>query len=129
LQRKDFEALVIAPAGRAADLADLLDLDLATERVAGAVTSLGGDEAVPAAVAEVLAGSPDSWRRHARLEVDGIAVDWWVDETGQAHAVTAAGLARALAWAAGSWPSRFVVAAVLADGRSTSAVVADAAFD
>jgi hypothetical protein len=129
LQRNDFEALVIAPAGRAADLADLLDLDLATERVAGAVTSAGVDETVPPVVAEVLAGAPTSWRRHARLEVDGVPVDWWVDDSGQAHAVDAPGLARALAWAAGSWSTRFVVAAVLADGASTAALVADAAFD
>jgi hypothetical protein len=129
LQRDDLTAFVIAPAGAAARLADLLDLDLATERAAAAVTSRGHDEAVPSSVTELVPGLPGRWCRHDRLEVDGVGVDWWVDDSGRPHAVGPEGLARGLAWAAGRWSSRFVLAAALADEGAVDALVVDAAFE
>ncbi|MCA1193568.1 sacsin N-terminal ATP-binding-like domain-containing protein [Saccharopolyspora sp. 6V] len=48
-------------------------------------------------------------------------VHWWVDATGAVHAErTPDGLARALAWAAGAWDSRFALAALLADPEAVT---------
>src|SRR5205085_139482 len=54
LQRDDLGGLVVAPAGRAEPLADLLDLDLASERADGRVTSHGRVVPVPDAVHALL---------------------------------------------------------------------------
>jgi hypothetical protein len=129
LQRNDCGPMVLAPSGQAAALADLLDLDLATERAAGLVTSSGTKEPVPAAVGVVLAGPAVEWFHHGALQVDGIAVDWWVDADGRLHANGPGGLSRALAWSAGRWRSRFLLDAVLTDPARTADLVADAAFD
>jgi hypothetical protein len=96
-------------------LADLLDLDLASERADGVVTSEGLAAEVPSVAATALPGVPRQWMEHEVLTVDGHAVDWWVDDDGVPHAATSDGLARALAWAAGSWASRHLLAEVLAD--------------
>ncbi len=129
LQRADLGGLVVAPAGRAAALADLFDIDLASERAAGRVTSAGSSSAVPAAVLDVLPGAPTSWVEHDLLTVDGHEVDWWVEDAGTVHAATYDGLARALAWAAGRWPGRHAVAAVLADPAAAALQAVDAAWD
>ena len=63
----------------------------------------------------VLPGATQEWVEHDVLTVDGHEVDWWVDDDGRAHAATADGLARALAWAAGPWSARFLVAEVLGE--------------
>ena len=60
--------------------------------------------------------APRIWWEHDELRVDGVEVEWWVDEAG-VHAVTTAGLAAGLAQATGQWPRRWVVEAVLADER------------
>ncbi|MGL5858333.1 MAG: sacsin N-terminal ATP-binding-like domain-containing protein [Angustibacter sp.] len=114
-QRTDLGDLVLAPAGRAQRLADLLDLDLASDRADGRPDAPGVAVPVPTVVRQVLAGAAQSWREHDDLTVDGQSVEWWVDVDGIAHAATTEGLARALSWAAGDWPARHRVAAVLAD--------------
>ncbi|GAA4360281.1 sacsin N-terminal ATP-binding-like domain-containing protein [Angustibacter luteus] len=118
LQRGDLGGLVVAPFDRAPALADLLDLDLAGERADGAVTSAGSRADVSDVVRALLPTAPRTWVEHDALTVDGHAVDWWVDVDGAAHAATSDGLARALAWAAGAWSARYLLAEVLADPGS-----------
>ena len=76
----------------------------------------GGTPApVPAAVRAVLLGAPTSYRSHDELVVGGREVDWWLDRDGTVRASTVVGLARAVAWAAGAWALRSLVAEVLTD--------------
>jgi hypothetical protein len=120
LQRTDLGGLVVAPSELAEGLADLLDLDLASEVAAGRITSSGVEADLPPAALGVLqdngsARSPVTrWVEHDDLLVDGVPVDWWVVD-GVPHAATSEGLARALAWAAGAWHLRHALAALLAD--------------
>ncbi|WP_460446785.1 thioesterase domain-containing protein, partial [Angustibacter aerolatus] len=128
LQRTDLGGLVVAPARGAERLADLLDVRLASEVASGVLTSDGSRTPVPQGVRAVLPGAPTEWTEHDELQVDGHDVEWWVDDTGHPHAATLAGLARALAWAAGSWAARWTIAEVLADPASAVQVaVEDAA--
>ncbi len=129
LQRKDIGAFVIAPPTQGRALADLLDLDEPEDRVAGLVTSAGRPAEMPDDVRELLPTAPAEWFRHERLEVDEVQVEWWVDADGLPHANDPVGLALAVAWAAGRWSSRFVVAALLADPARRPELVVDAAFD
>jgi hypothetical protein len=121
LQRTDLGALVVAPSARAEALADLLDLDLASEAANGRVTSSGVEADVPREVLELVrrgggAGREPAtrWVEHDDLLVDGVPVDWWVTD-GVPHAATGEGLARALAWAVGAWHLRHALAALLTD--------------
>jgi hypothetical protein len=129
VQRPDLGGLVVAPTGAAAALADLLDLPLASDLAAGRVDHPGTTVPVPAEVHEVLRGAPRSWSEHDELLVDGCPVDWWVDDDGVPHAATADGLARALAWSAGRWDRRHLVAAVLADPDDVVRLAVEAAAD
>ena len=99
------------------------------KRAAGVVTSRGVVEPVPERVADVLPEHAGSWCRHDAVQVDGVDVDWWVDDDGHLHASGPAGLARALAWSARRWGQRFLVGAVLADAGVVDRLLADAAFD
>jgi hypothetical protein len=115
LQRADLGPALVVPADRALPLADVLDVDLASERAEGAVDGAGQVEEVSAAVRSLLPGCPLEWVSHERLTVDGAEVDWWVT-AGHApavHASTIAGLARGLALAAGRWDLRLAVEQVL----------------
>jgi hypothetical protein len=125
LQRTDLGGQVVAPLGRAEALADLLDVDLASECAAGRVTSTGVAGQVPVVVHAVLPGAVREWLEHDVLTVDGCEVDWWVDDDGRAHAATTDGLARAVAWAGGAWSARFLVAAVLGEPESVVRVLAE----
>lgn len=129
LQRNEIGPFIVAPAGSAESLADLLDVDLATDRADGLVTSQGSAEAIPTVGREMVPGGPEQWWRHEALAVDGQPVDWWVDDDGRAHARDAHGLARALAWATGRWDLRHVLAALLTEPERQAEVVLDAAFD
>ena len=127
LQRGDLGGLVVVASDQAAALADLLDLPLASELATGRVVGEGVVADVPGAVVTVLPGAPRQWHEHDRLLVDGHEVDWWV-EGGVVHAATSDGLARALAWAAGDWPARHVVAQLLAvPGDVVRLMIEDAA--
>jgi hypothetical protein len=121
LQRTDLGGLVVAPSQGAVALADLLDLDLASEAADGRITSSGVELDVPPAALELvrrngpLGREPTvRWVEHDDLRVDGARVDWWVAD-GVPHASTGEGLARALAWAAGAWHLRHALAALLTD--------------
>ncbi|WP_426565658.1 sacsin N-terminal ATP-binding-like domain-containing protein [Angustibacter sp. McL0619] len=118
LQRADVGGLVVAPSGRAHELAGLLDLDLSSERAVGAVSSPGLAADVPAVARLAVPTVPPTWVEHEVLTVDGQEVDWWVDDAGRPHASTSDGLARALAWTSGTWPARHLLAEVLADPGS-----------
>jgi hypothetical protein len=107
-------------------LADLLDLPLASEVVTGTVAGVA--EAVSwadlGAVVDAcdLAGiavPPGGPRVHDRLTVRIGLIDhdvtWWVEDE-VAHCVDSIpGLSRALAWAAGRWADRHLLAALLED--------------
>ena len=131
LQRDDVGPLLPVPPGSAVPLADLLDLDLAAERAAGVVDAGGTTQAVPGPALEVLPAAPTSWQEHDVLRVDGVEVDWWVEGDGRdgiVHAATLAGLARALAQAAGQWGRRLAVEAVLVDPAAEVSVLVEEAM-
>ncbi len=126
--------VVVAPA-LAPALADVLDLDLSSERGDGArVRSAGTPRPVPGPLREGLPGCPQRWHEHTRLELalpeDGVAsVAWWV-EGGEVHATGPVGLAAALADACGAWPRRHALARVLAAlAAEDAAAVAEAWAD
>lgn len=117
--------VILAPVDRAVDLADVLDLDLASEVVAGRVTSTGEARPVPEEVRAFLGTVPLTYLHHGELLVDGAAVEWRCT-SGQLHAATSDGLARALCWATGQWPRRHLVAALLRDPQSLPLLHAEA---
>jgi len=113
-QRDDLGPLLLVPAGVAGAVADLLDLDLASDRADGTPTgALEEPRAVLTAVATLLPGAPATWRRAADLAVDGAPVRWWLCD-GDVLAVDEVAAADGLACAAGRWELRRAVAALLA---------------
>ncbi|MEV4257333.1 hypothetical protein AB0J52_29605 [Spirillospora sp. NPDC049652] len=122
------QPLVIAAAGSAEALAELLDLPRASEEVTGEPAGPGTPTAVPAVVRAVLPDAPDTYLAHDRLVVDGVEVPWWAgdDGSGGIHAAGPSGLARALAWTVGAWPDRHLAEAVLRAPDDTPALLAEA---
>ena len=122
------QPLVLAPYQLAARLAELLDLPLASEEIAGTLDSAGERRPVPSIVAAVLPDAPSHYQAHDKLTVDGIELPWrYLD--GEIHAATPAGLASALAWQAGRWTRRHLLTALLADPDGAARVLADADLD
>ncbi len=132
-------AQVVVAAALAPVLADVLDLELSSERAEGArVRGRGVPRPVPGLVAEALPGCPPTWCEHEALLLDvtgldaAAAVSWWVQD-GEAHASGPAGLAAALAEVTGARQRRAVLAAVLAalaagdDAGAASALADEAA--
>ncbi|WP_367132852.1 hypothetical protein [Saccharothrix sp. HUAS TT1] len=117
---------VLASAGSASALAELLALPLASEEVSGAVVG-DGDEVVWSELGAVrlacdLLGVDlplGSLVVHDDLVVaaEGAehSVSWWVEEAVVHAADTPEGLARALAWTTGRWDDRHTFAALIAD--------------
>jgi hypothetical protein len=129
LQRTDLAPFVVAPdAGGAAALAGALDLPLAADLAAGEVEEDGRSVPVPDAVAALLPDAPATWCEHDELVVDGVEVDWWVEDDGRVHASTLDGLARALAYEAGAWSLRPAIAEVLLEPAALRRVLLDEAF-
>jgi hypothetical protein len=122
------QALVLAPHEQAATLADLLDLPLASEEIPGTVESSGRRAPVPSAVHAVLPAAPPAYQAHERLVVDGEEIPWRYRD-GQVHAATPEGLACGLAWAAGRWSLRHVLAGLLSAPESAGRLLADADLD
>ncbi len=120
--------LVLAPYDLAPQLADLLDVPLASEETAGEVTSAGQRRDVPGVARVVLPEAPASYYAHDKLVVDGQDVPWRYT-AGRVHARGPAGLACGLAWAAGQWPRRHLLAALLTDPGATAHLLADADLD
>ncbi|MQY09836.1 hypothetical protein ACRB68_79650 [Actinomadura sp. RB68] len=119
------QPLVIPAHGTAEHLAELLDLPLASEEVAGAVETAGEKRPVPDIVRAVLPGAPENYTAYESLVVDGVPVTWWCGG-GEPHAAGAAGLARALAWTCGAWPDRLLAEAVLRDPGRLPDLLAEA---
>ena len=122
------QPLVLVPYQHAARLADLLDLPLASEEVPGVIGSAGERRPVPGIVPEVLPGAPATYREHDSLTVDGTDVPWRY-AGGELHAATVEGLAHGLAWAAGRWHARHLLAALLISPEETARLLAEADLD
>jgi hypothetical protein len=120
--------LVLAPYYLAPQLARLLDLPLASEEVTGQVESVRQHAVVPAIVRAVLPEAPEAYYAHERLVVDGVEVPWRYTE-GAVHAAGLVGLAGGLAWAAGRWGARHLLAALLGDPAAGTRLLAEADLD
>jgi hypothetical protein len=117
------------PPRTAERLADLLDLALASELVEGRVTSEGERQPVPDVVLDLLPQAPETYVEHEELILDDeIETDWRVVD-GEVHASTFDGLARGLAWAAGRWDRRHLIAALLAEPERADELAAEAYFE
>ncbi|WP_406476415.1 sacsin N-terminal ATP-binding-like domain-containing protein [Streptomyces sp. NBC_01615] len=115
---------------RAADLAELFQVRRLSESVTGEVTSEGAEHDVSESVRVLLGPStPTSYVEHEELVVDGTELDWRRTRDGVLHASTLEGVAAGLAWAAGQWPRRFEVAALLEDASRTEELARDRWFD
>ncbi|GGN61129.1 hypothetical protein GCM10011579_027100 [Streptomyces albiflavescens] len=115
---------------RAADLAELFQVRRLSESVTGEVDSEGTEHDVPDSVRVLLGPStPASYVEHEELVVDGTELDWRRTRDGVLHAATLEGVAAGLAWAAGQWPRRFEVAALLEDPSRTEELARDRWFD
>ncbi|WP_281945630.1 sacsin N-terminal ATP-binding-like domain-containing protein [Streptomyces olivaceus] len=121
--------LPVRPA-RAAELAELFQVRRLSESVTGRVDSEGAEHDVPEPVRVLLgARTPTSYVEHGELVVDGVEIDWRLTDDGALHAATLEGVAAGLAWAAGQWPRRFEVAALLEDESRTEELARDRWFD
>src|SRR5262249_20047047 len=115
---------------RAAELAELFQVRRLSESVTGEVTSEGVEHDVPESVRVLLGpATPASYIEHDELVVDGGEIDWRLASDGVLHAATLAGVASCLAGAAGQWPRRFEVAALLEDPSRTEELARDRWFD
>ncbi|GAA2548057.1 MULTISPECIES: sacsin N-terminal ATP-binding-like domain-containing protein [Streptomyces] len=123
-------ALLPVRPSRAAELAELFQVRRLSESVTGEVDSEGTEHDVPESV-RVLLGprTPASYVEHEELVVDGVEIDWRLTDDGVLHAATLEGVAAGLAWAAGQWPRRFEVAALLEDPSRTEELARDRWFD
>ncbi len=122
------DPLVLAPFDRAARLADLLDLALVSEEFPARVESEPRERPVPEIAAALLPGAPGIYYEHDRLVVDGVPVPWRYAD-GAVHADGPDGLARGLAWAAGRWSARHLLAALLRDPGQAARLLAEADLD
>jgi hypothetical protein len=120
--------LVLAPFSLSLQLADLLDLPLASEEVSGQVESAPERVAVPAVVREILPDALATYFAHERLVVDGVEVSWRYT-AGALHAASLDGLACGLAWAADRWPVRHLLASLLHDPAAAARLLAEADLD
>ncbi|MFE2299514.1 sacsin N-terminal ATP-binding-like domain-containing protein [Streptomyces sp. NPDC059445] len=122
--------LLPVPPARAAELAELFQVRRLSESVTGEVTSEGAEHDVPESVRVLLGpATPASYVEHEELVVDGTELDWRRTRDGVLHASTLEGVAAGLAWAAGQWPRRFEVAALLEDPSRTEELARDRWFD
>lgn len=121
--------LPVAPS-RAADLAELFQVRRLSETVPAEVTTEGEEHEVPESVHQLLGpATPKSYVEHEELQAGGVELDWRRTPDGTLHASTLEGVAAALAWAAGQWPRRFEVAALLEDPSRTAELERDRWFD
>ncbi|MFI2434453.1 sacsin N-terminal ATP-binding-like domain-containing protein [Streptomyces sp. NPDC018693] len=110
--------------------ADLFQVRRLSESVTGEVDSEGTEHAVPESVAVLLGPrTPRTYVEHEELVVDGVEIDWRLTDDGVLHAATMEGVAAGLSWAAGQWPRRFEVAALLEDPSRTAELARDRWFD
>jgi hypothetical protein len=122
------EPLVLASCDLAPRLADLLGLPLVSEEVAGSIETEGQRRPVPEIVRAVLPGGPADYYAYDKLLVDGVEVPWRCLD-GEVHAAGPAGLACGVAWQAGQWPARYLLAALLTSPEDAARLLADADLD
>ncbi|MFF1565155.1 sacsin N-terminal ATP-binding-like domain-containing protein [Streptomyces sp. NPDC058293] len=123
-------ALLPVSPGRAADLADLFQVRRLSTTADSGVTQEGAEHPVPESVRTLLGpATPQRYVEHEELFVAGVEVDWRRTSEGTVHASTLEGVAAGLAWAAGQWPRRFEVAALLEDPSRTAELARDRWFD
>jgi hypothetical protein len=121
--------LPVAPA-RTADLAELFQVPRLSEEVDAEVTTDGEEHDVPESVHALLGpATPATYVEHEELRAGGVELDWRRTPDGTLHAATLEGVAAGLAWAAGQWPRRFEVAALLEDPSRTEELARDRWFD
>ncbi|GAA2787754.1 hypothetical protein GCM10019017_36400 [Streptomyces showdoensis] len=121
--------LPVAP-DRAAELAELFQVRRLSEAVEAEVTTVGEEHEVPSAVHALLGpATPGTYVEHEELRAAGVELDWRRTPDGVLHAATLEGVAAGLAWAAGQWPRRFEVAALLEDPSRTAELARDRWFD
>lgn len=121
--------LPVSPS-RAADLAELFQVRRLASVVAGEVSDDGVVRTVPEPVRVLLGASvPAVYTEHEELFVGDVELDWHRAADGVVHAATLEGVAAGLAWAAGQWPRRFEVAALLEDPTRTDELARDRWFD
>ncbi|NBM16496.1 molecular chaperone Hsp90 [Streptomyces sp. GC420] len=122
--------LLPVPPARAADLAELLQVRRLGEAVTAEVAGEGEEHEVPSSVRRLLGpATPSTYFEHEELVVGGTELDWHRTPDGVLHAATLEGVAAGLAWAAGQWPRRFEVAALLEDPSRTEELERDRWFD
>ncbi|MFG3267758.1 sacsin N-terminal ATP-binding-like domain-containing protein [Streptomyces bobili] len=115
---------------RAAGLAELFQVRRLSESVTGEIHSEGTEHEVPEPVRTLLGPrTPTTYVEHEELVVDGVEIDWRLTGDGILHAATLEGVAAGLAWAAGQWPRRFEVAALMEDPSRTDELARDRWFD
>ncbi|MFG2520510.1 sacsin N-terminal ATP-binding-like domain-containing protein [Streptomyces sp. NPDC048527] len=123
-------ALLPVSPGRAADLAELFQVRRLSASADAEVTQEGAEHPVPESVRTLLGpATPQTYVEHEELFVAGVEVDWRRTSDGTVHASTLEGVAAGLAWAAGQWPRRFEVAALLEDPSRTAELARDRWFD
>ncbi|MGW2224347.1 sacsin N-terminal ATP-binding-like domain-containing protein [Streptomyces formicae] len=115
---------------KAGDLAELFQVRRLSETAAVEPAGHGVEHAVPESV-RILLGSatPETYIEHEELVAGGVELDWRRTPDGTVHAATLEGVAAGLAWAAGQWPRRFEVAALLEDPSRTAELARDRWFD
>jgi hypothetical protein len=76
----------------------------------------------------VLPAALATYHWHERIDIDGVEIGWrFLD--GQLHAASPEGLAHGLAWAAGEWHARHLLAALLANPAEATRVLAETDLD
>ncbi|WP_030787820.1 sacsin N-terminal ATP-binding-like domain-containing protein [Streptomyces sp. NRRL S-920] len=126
----DGVALLPVEPRRAGDLAELFQVRRLSETAAVDPAGQGVERAVPEPVRILLgATTPRTYVEHDELIAGGVELDWRRTPDGTVHAATLEGVAAGLAWAAGQWPRRFEVAALLEDPSRTAELARDRWFD
>ncbi|MEU8957349.1 molecular chaperone Hsp90 [Streptomyces sp. NPDC048518] len=123
-------ALLPVQPGRAGDLAELFQVRRLSETAAVEPSGEGVEHEVPEPVRILLGPSaPSTYVEYDELVAGGAELDWRRTPDGVVHAATLEGVAAGLSWAAGQWPRRFEVAALLEDPSRTTELARDRWFD
>ncbi|MEV6754929.1 molecular chaperone Hsp90 [Streptomyces sp. NPDC051214] len=123
-------ALLPVEPRRAGDLAELFQVRRLSETSAVEPAGEGAEHPVPESVRLLLGpATPGTYVEHEELVAGGVELDWRRSPDGTVHAATLEGVAAGLAWAAGQWPRRFEVAALLEDPSRTEELERDRWFD
>ncbi|WP_447039018.1 sacsin N-terminal ATP-binding-like domain-containing protein [Streptomyces sp. DSM 118878] len=115
---------------KAADLAELFQVRRLSETAAVEPAGEGVEHEVPVSVRTLLGpATPKTYTEYEELVAGGVELDWRRTPDGTVHAATLEGVAAGLAWAAGQWPRRFEVTALLEDPSRTAELARDRWFD